>query len=190
MAAPEKAVAIDFGKTLVGDDAVGMLAKLLWEIREICQFNDRGNQEPVVRTYMSYNAAATAWHMHEWFLKILPEDRREELFKIVGAEGEKDYPIAVQRANGSLAICRQLAVAGKHVSVVRNREDITAEVHSKEHEGKTLVTVVIQWEGKSYYDYEVYVAALKWWAELYVKLGYKHASYLSDAVAAMGEEEG
>ena len=178
----------DFTKTLVGDDAVGMLAKLTWEIREICTFHEREGIDPIARTFMSYNAASTAWHLHDWFLKLLPEERHQELFDLVGAKGRKDYSIAVQRAHGTMAICRQLANAGKHVAIDHNREDIRAEVHYNEVDGRIHPSVVLHWEGKSYLDYIVYSAALKWWARIYVQLGYKLAEDMREAVEAMDRE--
>lgn len=178
MAVNPKAEVVDFSKTLIGDDCVGMLAKLLWEIREICTFDQNHGHEPVVRTFMSYNAASTAWHLHEWFLKILPEERWPELFAIVGATSKKDYGVAVQRAHGTMAICRQLANAGKHVAIAHNREDVRGEVHYAELNGRIHPAVVLHWEGKSYLDYEVYVAALRWWITIYVRLGYQHAQDL------------
>lgn len=189
MAANAKAEVFDFSKTLVGDDAVGMLAKLLWEIREICTFDQREGLEPIVRTFMSYNAASTAWHVHEWFLKLLPKERHAELFAIVGAKDRKDYGVAVQRAHGTMAICRQIANAGKHVGIDYNRDDIRAEVHYINHDGRIHPAVVLHWEGKSYLDYVVYSAALKWWARIYVSLGYKHAEELLEAVALMDADD-
>lgn len=188
MAGPGKGEVFDFAKTLVGDDAVGMLAKLLWETSEIATFHLKDHMSPLVRTFMSYNAASTAWHIHEWLLKTLPEDRHAELFALVKARSIQDYSVAVQRANGTMAICRQLAIAGKHVSVAHNREDIKSEIHYADVRGRTHATVILHWEGKTYPDYEVYAAALKWWCGIYVALGYRHAEDLAAALAKMSGE--
>ncbi|MHA6204922.1 hypothetical protein ACXU4B_10895 [Dyella soli] len=175
---------IDFGKTLVGDDVVGLLAKLLWEMREI---HDRADAEPIVRCFLSYNAAATAWHLHEWLWRLCPEDKQAMLLDAVDADTRdlRGFAHGVQRVNGAIAICRQLATAGKHVAVRHHRGDVRVQVHYDPDREGAKAKVVIHWEGKQYEDFIVYLGALKWWVELYVKIGYKHAYDLLPALEAM-----
>lgn len=172
MAASTRDEVVDFSKTLVGDDAVGMLGKLVWEIRQIHEYAEG---EPIVRGYLSYNAAATAWHTHEWIWKLCPAAMRDQLLDNVNAPSRdfKGYVIGLQRTNGAFAICRQIATAGKHVTVDYNRDDISGEIHHDRETGAT--TVQFRWDGKSVSDTDVYLEVLGAWIRIYVVLGFKQA---------------
>lgn len=176
MAAPGKEEVFDFSKTLVGDDAVGMLSKLVWEIRQIHEY---AGGEPIVRGFLSYNAAATAWHTHEWIWKLCPEAMRDTLLDQVNAPSrdERGYRLGLQATNGAFAICRQIATAGKHVGVAYNRDDISGEIHHNRESGETFVQ--FRWDGKVVRDTDVYVEVLGAWIRIYVALGFKQAELMN-----------
>jgi len=180
MAANPRDEVFDFTKTLVGDDAVGMLSKLLWEMQQIFEYK---GDESAIRAFMSYNAASTAWHIHEWLWKLCPDDQRSNLLEVVNAKTQDfdGYVRGLQLSNGAIAICRQIATAGKHVGVKYNRDDIAGEIH---HDAETGATAVkFKWNDRVVDDLAVYAEALHVWMRIYVGLGFKEAEKLASVVA-------
>ncbi len=73
---------IDFSKTLLGNDPIGPLSKLLWECQTIY-----GTEvaNPLIRMFMSQNAATTAWHLADWTWMCCTPEMRTALAQAVGA---------------------------------------------------------------------------------------------------------
>lgn len=169
---------IDFSKTLLGNDPVGPLSKLLWECMSI---HAVGSVDPLIRMYMSQNAASTAWHLTDWSWKLCPLDKRGALVAAVEATSESwnDYAVAVRRKNEDLAICRQLATAGKHVTVSRDEmKNLSVEVETVDDTGDVLIWICL--DDQRIPDFDVYARALGWWIDLYVHVGFPEAEKLRE----------
>jgi hypothetical protein len=177
----------DVRKTLVGDDAVGLLAKLHWEIE---QLEARKGEEMLVRMFMSFNAASTAWHLHEWIWKLSNEAQRGLLLDAVDAETRdwQGFVLGLQRKSPAMAICRQLANAGKHMTLKHGREDIYAELIAEGDHDYPEGAVLLLVNGERHRDIDVYAAALKLWLKVYRDLGLKHADEIRAAAPWLDEE--
>ncbi|NII75376.1 hypothetical protein FHW84_003985 [Dyella sp. SG562] len=171
---------IDFSKTLLGNDPVGPLAKLLWECSVI---HTAADVEPIVRMFMSHNAASTAWHLTDWTWKRCPADKRPALTAAVGAKGESfaEYAYAVRHASKEVAVCRQLATAGKHVTVSRGEmKNLSVEVERDDEAGTSQVWLKI--DEVRIPDFDVYAVALRWWIDLYIQIGFPEAERVKAAL--------
>jgi hypothetical protein len=62
---------------LAMDDPQQMVAKLLWEIRELTSAMSVwvDNEEFPVAIFTAFNAAVTAWHITDWIWQSSPERR-------------------------------------------------------------------------------------------------------------------
>jgi hypothetical protein len=163
----------DARKTLVGDDAVGLMAKLLWEIEQIHKQKD----EPMlVQMFLSFNAASTAWHLHEWLWKLSNADQQKLLLEAVHAKSPdfQGFKRGLQNESPAMAICRQIATAGKHMLVDHDRPDIYAEVFEKGGDYPDGAIFLVYNEERNR-DIDVYAAALTLWLKVYRDLGLKHA---------------
>jgi hypothetical protein len=96
------------------------------------------------------------------------------------------YVLGLQRSNGAMAICRQIATAGKHVAVRHNRADIAGQIGHDPDAGTTFVRFT--WNGKVVDDMAVYLEALKIWMHLYRGLGLKRAEELEPTAKLLGLE--
>lgn len=173
MAGSKKEI-FDYRKTL-SDDPVLHLSKLGWEIAQI---RDAKSVLPAERTFMSINAALTAWHIHEWLWKATTDEGRQELLRLSRAQGTglKAFVLGVQRSCEAIAICRQFATAQKHFGVEHNREDVYYQMYTRADgpvEGSASMTIYAG--GKAFDDVDIYTTALIAWARLYVYVGYPSA---------------
>ncbi|EIL94717.1 hypothetical protein UU7_01112 [Rhodanobacter spathiphylli B39] len=171
---------IDFSKTLVGKDPIGPLSKLLWECQQIHAAKD---VDPLVRMFMSQNAAASAWHLTDWIWVRCPPERLDDLRAAVRCKGDQfsDFASAVREASLDVAICRQLATAGKHVSVKRGEmKNLSIEVEHNEDKNQSSVWICL--DGKRSSDNDVYAGALRWWIDLYIHVGFPEAQNLLRAL--------
>jgi len=171
---------IDFSKTLLGKDPIGPLSKLLWECQQI--HGERGS-EPLIRMFMSQNAAATAWHMADWTWMRCPPGQRAKLAGVIGAKDESWPAFAnrVREVNTDIAICRELATAGKHVVISRGEmKNLTVEVEHDHQASETRIWICL--DGERIPDIDVYARALRWWIGLYIHMGFPEAERLTAAL--------
>ncbi|NKJ21960.1 hypothetical protein [Dyella sp. SG609] len=171
---------IDFSKTLLGNDPIGPLSKLLWECQQIFEADV---SSPLIRMFMSQNAATTAWHLADWTWMTCPQERRTELAAVVGA-ADDSWPAFANRVREisiDLAICRELATAGKHVAISRGElKNHTVEVEHDDETKETRVWICI--DGERTPDLDIYGRALRWWIELYIHMGFSEAATLQEAL--------
>lgn len=167
---------IDFSKTMMGDDPIGPLGKLLWEILFIRRHGPAA--DVIDRLYMSWNAAATAWHIHEWMWKRYPEEDREKLAAMVGAAkaSRESFAAAVRERSQFIMVCCQIATAGKHVTIDHERRDLTVEHLRDESTGEVAVWICLGENRMP--DVDVYALALRWWIDLYIDAGFPKAAAL------------
>ena len=171
--------AIDFSKTLLGKDPIGPLSKLLWECQSI---HTAGDINPLVRMFMSLNAASTAWHLAEWTWKRCPPGQQVALIAAVKASKESwpEYANAIRKSNIDIAICRQLATAGKHVTVSHDEmKNLSVQIEHNDETNETLIWICL--DDQRIPDIDVYARALRWWIELYIHIGFPEAQRLAEA---------
>lgn len=171
---------IDFSKTLLGNDPIGPLSKLLWECQAIY-----GTEvaNPLIRMFMSQNAATTAWHLADWTWMSCPQEKRTELADAVGAAHQSwpAFATRVREVSLDLAICRELATAGKHVAISRGEmKNLTVEVEHDDETKETRVWICI--DGERIPDLDIYGRALRWWIDLYIHMGFSEAARLQEAL--------
>jgi hypothetical protein len=184
MVVPVNAAQVDFSRTLVGDDPVGMLSKLSWEIHQINEFRGK---DAIVRSFLSYNAASTAWHIHEWLWKLCPEESREALLDTVNADPRDfaGFKAGLKNSSESFAVCRDLATAGKHIEV-RGEHGVTVRVVRPSDDRDVYID--LQWGGQTFRDVQVYYDALRLWIRIYHALGYPQAEAMGKAVAILDND--
>jgi hypothetical protein len=119
-----------------------MLAKLLWEIRELTTNMSVwvDNEEFPVAIFTAFNAAVTAWHITDWIWQSSPE-ARAKLAKRFNFEyqetrngirtGLERFQEAVAKECRALYVCREIANGSKHMRKARVDPDVktVAEWH-------------------------------------------------------------
>jgi hypothetical protein len=111
---------------LAMDDPQQMLAKLLWEIRELTTSMSVwvDNEEFPVAIFIAFNAVVTAWHITDWVWQSNPERRASlaRAYNFAYAEtdtgiksGLKRFQDAVAKDCRALYVCREVANGSKHM---------------------------------------------------------------------------
>lgn len=170
----------DPNKTL-SDDPVLLLGTLAWEVNSIYKAK---YATPGERIALSFHAASTAWHLHEWIWKAADQDKRQQLRELTSCRNMSfsDFAVSVQRWAPSIGICRQIATAYKHFTIRHDRPDVRLEVHHDPKREEHAYWLMILGGGKKRVDVDVYLEALKAWSRLYVALGYESAKEIGETV--------
>jgi hypothetical protein len=121
------------------DDPQQMLAKLLWEIRDLTKAMSVwvDNEEFPVAVFMAFNAVVTAWHITDWVWQSGPE-RRAALANRYGfayAETETGLRRGLEKLQNAIVkdcralyVCREIANGSKHMKRKKADPDIRAKV--------------------------------------------------------------
>jgi hypothetical protein len=167
------------------NDPVFLISKLWWEIDEI---KDPKNAAAIPRMCSSLNAAFTAWHIHEWLWKLATVDEQDRIAAAfeLPKKSAVEFGKACQKSATCIRICRQIAVAGKHVVVDYDDPTVYPEAYARDGEAAQDCYVVLHSAGEQFADTEVYEAALQWWISIYVQLGFAGSAELAAVVSEDG----
>jgi hypothetical protein len=133
------------------NDPQQMLAKLLWEIRELNKAMSVwvDNEEFPVAIFIAFNAIVTAWHITDWVWQ-LSDERRKVLAERYGfnyaetdtgiRRGLEKFQNAVARDCRALHVFREIANGSKHMKKRKIDPDISAT--AKWHKALEKVGVV------------------------------------------------
>jgi hypothetical protein len=136
---------------LAMDDPQQMLAKLLWEIRELTDAMSVwvDNEEFPVAIFIAFNAVVTAWHITDWLWQSSPE-RRAALarrYNFAYAETEAGLRKGLERFQNAvvgdcraLYVCREIANGSKHMR--RKKADPDVKAKAEWHKAWESVGVV------------------------------------------------
>lgn len=136
---------------LAMDDPQQMLAKLLWEIRDLTTAMSVwvDNEEFPVAIFIAFNAVVTAWHITDWVWQSSP-DRRAALAKRYNfayaetetgvRKGLERFQNAVVQDCRALYVCREIANGSKHMR--RKKADPDVKAKAEWHKAWEKVGVV------------------------------------------------
>jgi hypothetical protein len=132
-ASEDKLVAIPSrDKTFGLENCRDLLRKLEWELSCL---RDTTGDDPEPLMFFAFNAAVTAWHLGDWVWSDMTDVQRNDL----QVEWEIDdmtkgnFRFEVRNKNRSLALCREVATASKHVEILQSpdplvRTEVSAEI--------------------------------------------------------------
>jgi hypothetical protein len=102
-------------KTFGLENCRSLLNKLLWEKKHL--ESSLGDVEALM--FVAFNAAVTAWHLGDWVWADMTEEQRDALRIEWNLElkDRTEFLFALRQRERSLAICREIATASKHVKV-------------------------------------------------------------------------
>ena len=106
-----------------------LLHKLEWELAGL---KSADNQDLSHLAFAAFNTAITAWHLSDWVWADMSDAQRAELSENwkTPLKGIGDFRARLRQENRSIAICREIATASKHVSVTQSPEPNIATVAS------------------------------------------------------------
>lgn len=170
-------------RKLFATDPILQLSKLSWLI---VQIQERKHANFMERIYLSIDAVSNAWLLHEWLWNSATDAQRAELIlQTKATRSDLDgFRVSVQRWSWSIAACRQLAIAQKHVKVGYNRDDVYFETWNDDEQEEHPCTVYIWCNGERHLDIHVYLDAMAAWACLYAAIGMPSSA---DVLAAIKE---
>ena len=136
---------------LAMDDPQQMLAKLLWEIRDLTSAMSAwvDNEEFPVAIFIAFNAVVTAWHITDWVWQSSPERRAVLAKRYSFAYAETDtglrkglerFQEAVVKDCRALYVCREIANGSKHMR--RKKADPDVKAKAEWHQAWERVGVV------------------------------------------------
>jgi hypothetical protein len=120
------------------DDPQQMLAKLLWEIRELTQAMSVwvDNEEFPVAIFVAFNAVVTAWHITDWLWGCSSERRAvlAKKYDFTFEETETGLRRGLEKLQNAIAqdcralyVCREIANGSKHMRKRKVDPDVTAK---------------------------------------------------------------
>ncbi len=123
---------------LTMDDPEQMLAKLLWEIRELTDAMSvwEDNEAFPKAVFIAFNAVVTAWHITDWLWQSSKERREALAIRYNFGYAETDTGIrrglerfqeAVIRDFRALYVCREIANGSKHMRRKKAAPDVKAK---------------------------------------------------------------
>jgi hypothetical protein len=126
MAMVESPKPSEIQNVLAMDDPQQMLAKLLWEIRELTDAMSVwvDNEEFPVAIFIAFNAVVTAWHITDWLWQSSSERRAAlaKRYNFAYAETETGIRKGLERFQNAvvedcraLYVCREIANGSKHM---------------------------------------------------------------------------
>lgn len=136
---------------LAMDDPQQMLAKLLWEIRELTDAMSVWveNEEFPVAIFIAFNAVVTAWHITDWLWQSSSERRvaLAKRYNFAYAETETGIRKGLERLQNAvvedcraLYVCREIANGSKHMR--RKKADPDVKAKAEWHKAWESVGVV------------------------------------------------
>lgn len=123
---------------LAMDDPQQMVAKLLWEIRELTTSMSVwvDNEEFPIAVFIAFNGIVTAWHITDW-VWMSSRERRVILAKKYGfnyAETDTGIRKGLERLQEALVkdcralyVCREIANGSKHMRRKKSDPDVKAK---------------------------------------------------------------
>jgi hypothetical protein len=162
-------------KTFALENCHDLLRKLEWELEGL---KNESPHDLDGLAFRSFNAAVTAWHLADWVWKDMTQEQRDD----VAAEWEEqlkdegNFKYALRHKDRTVALCREIATASKHVEVTRSPdpsvETIVSAVVQEPRPGASGATIVgtptiwvlaVNDNGQKRYIPEVIEAALDFW---------------------------
>jgi hypothetical protein len=151
MAMVESPKPSEIQNVLAMDDPQQMLAKLLWEIRELTDAMSVwvDNEEFPVAIFIAFNAVVTAWHITDWLWQSSSERRAAlaKRYNFAYAETETGIRKGLERFQNAvvedcraLYVCREIANGSKHMR--RKKADPDVKAKAEWHKAWERVGVV------------------------------------------------
>lgn len=154
-----------------------MLEKLDWEISVL---EDLIWRQDRMAPYAAWNAATTAWHIHE--TAFFREPYRSKVMAFGSFKGPKDYGTFVSKQSDALNWCRQMAINYRHAQINKEPDQqLSADIIGYLDNDKVRRKYVFRKDGVETPIVDVFKTAAKWWrAHLDVK-----AAILGDAAIVL-----
>lgn len=130
--------------TFAVENAATCLQKLAWETAHLeSRQNERAPYDEL--SYLSINAAGTAWHAGVWVYAELSRDEKNQLREMLqhndGADAAEHFVGAVSRAFRDLQLCRGITLQFKHHTPTRGKI-VAAPQHTASSVGSTVLHMV------------------------------------------------
>lgn len=111
-------------KTFGLNNCRDLLRKLEWEIDN---YEKTPPQDLESLSFHAFNAAVTAWHIVDWVWADMTEEQRQSVARAWGitlsqttSKSINQFAGTVRQKNRAINLCREIAIASKHVVNERN----------------------------------------------------------------------